>query len=47
MDEFVTLDGVSGSEILPNFEHLVFKCSFTKKNKAFIFSEILTVMINC
>ena len=43
--EFVTLDSVSASDTLPNFGHLVFKCSFTKQN-TFIFSEIVTVMIN-
>ena len=31
MDEFVTLDSVYGSDIFPNFGHLVFKYSFTKK----------------
>ena len=31
MDEFIALDSVSASDIFPNFGHLVFKCSFTKK----------------
>ena len=30
MDEFVTLDSVSGSDIFPSFGHSVFKCSCTK-----------------
>ena len=45
MDEFVTLDSVSCSDIFPNFGHLVFKCSFAKKNP-FIFSDVVMVTTN-
>ena len=45
MEEFVTLDSVSASDIFPNFGHLVFHRCCTKKN-ALIFLEIITVMIN-
>ena len=50
MDEFVTLDIVSASDIFPNF-HWILDIWYSntlspKKIYAFIFSDIATVMTN-
>ena len=45
MDEFVTLDNISASDIFPHFGHLVINVLLRKKN-TIIFSEIVTVTIN-
>ena len=45
MDEFVILDSVFAGDIFSHFEHLVFKALSPKRN-AFIFSKIVTVMMN-
>ena len=44
LDEFLTLVSVSASDIFPNFGHLI-QMLFHEQN-TFIFSEIVTVMIN-